>query len=89
VRVICGCGACREIQPRAPSEGSGSNPVAGEEDGVRRALLGPASEADHALPLELQPAAADERYLSVRALHISTIHAQIDQNLSRRISMRA
>jgi hypothetical protein len=58
---------------------NGSDLLASEVDGVRGALLGHASEADNALPLELQAVVAYERFLSVGTLHESAVCALIDQ----------
>ena len=47
---------------------------------MRGALLGEASEAEHAVPLDLQDVAAYEQFLSVAGLHEGAIRALVDQH---------
>src|SRR5207302_9411882 len=54
--------------------------LAGVADRLRRAPLGQAPEADHALALDLQAAAAPERFLAACALHEGSIPALLDQH---------
>src|SRR5262245_30908854 len=62
-----------------PAGATGSDLFAGEVDGVLRALLGQASEADHALPLELQNVLAYEQFLSVAGPYEGPVCALVDQ----------
>ncbi len=45
----------------------------------REPMLGQASEADHALPLELQDVLAYEQFLSVAGLYEGPVRALVDQ----------
>src|SRR6185369_17538513 len=56
-----------------------SDLFAGEVDGVLGALLGQASEADHAPPLELPDVLAYEQFLSVVSLYERAVRALVDQ----------
>src|SRR5437588_2342607 len=79
-RRRCSRSSTRSNGASHEAQATPSGLFAGVADRLRRAPLGHAPEADHALTLDLQAVAAHERFLAVGALHEGSIGALIDQH---------
>src|SRR5436305_4081155 len=79
-RRRCSRSSTRSNGASLEAQAAPSGLFAGVADRLRRAPLGQAPEADHALALDLQAVAAHERFLAVGALHEGSIGALIDQH---------